>query len=111
MKLSFKSLLDTYSKAKLDELFATIVYTLVYSFFIFTTPEWQAFFKTIGYIPPLRDRLAGPLLDQCYTKTKIEVEKVIASTDHIRVVADESTNINGDRIKNVSVIVNGILYH
>ena len=65
----------------------------------------------LGYTPPSERRLRIALLDDCYTDMKNEVTKVFQASRHLRIVADESTNITNHRIQNVSVMCNQISYH
>jgi hypothetical protein len=98
------------SKHKLDTLFGMAVFTSCSSFHQFETPEWQEFFKALGYTPPNRHTLGSTILDRCYDSTKTQVTEIINTSSNIGIVADESTNISGIRIENISVIVKGTLY-
>jgi hypothetical protein len=98
------------SKHKLDTLFGMAVFTSCSSFHQFETPEWQEFFKALGYTPPHRNTLSSTILDRCYDTTKTQVTEIINTSSNISIVADESTNISGTRIENISVIVKGTSY-
>jgi hypothetical protein len=98
------------TKHKLDTLFGMAVFTSCSSFNQFETPEWQEFFKALGYTPPHRNTLSSTILDRCYDSTKTQVTDIINSSSNIGIVADESTNISGTRIENILVIVKGISY-
>jgi hypothetical protein len=77
---------------------------------MFNTLEWRAFFIALGYETPHRKTLARSILDACYKDIKAQVTTVINSSANLGIVADESTNISGTRIKNVSVIYKGASY-
>jgi hypothetical protein len=98
------------TKHKLNTLFGMAIFTSCSSFRQFETPEWQEFFKALGYTPPHRKTLSSTILDQCYDYTKTQVTDIINSSSNIGIVADESTNITGTRIENISVIVKGTSY-
>jgi hypothetical protein len=71
----------------------------------------MAFFKALGYTPPSRRVLSSTLLDESYQSVKEDVQKVFRASPQLGIVADESTNITGDRIENVSVMCKGTSYH
>jgi hypothetical protein len=54
--------------------------------------------------------LSSTLLDKYYDECKAQVTSIIKSSNNIGIIADESTNITGIRIENISVIVKGISY-
>ncbi len=97
--------------ASTDELFAMAIYTSIASFSMFTTPEWERFFKKLDYTPPNRKRLAGHLLTDCYTKIKQQVEAIADAVSHIQIVSDGSSNITKERVENISFLVGGISYY
>ena len=86
------------------------VFTSCSSFNQFETPEWQEFFKALGYTPPNRHTLSSTILDRCYDSTKTQVTDIINTSSNIGIVSDESTNISGTRIENISVVMKGISY-
>jgi hypothetical protein len=78
---------------------------------MFDTPEWGAFFTAVGFKIPNRHTIANTILDQCYTKVKDDVLDVFDSSPFLSMVSDESANIKGHRIENVSVICKGTSYN
>lgn len=56
-----------------------------------------------AYKPPSRMTIAGPLLDEVYSAIKARTDVLISSLDGINVITDESSNINTNRIANISV--------
>ena len=56
-----------------------------------------------AYKPPSRQALAEHLLDEVYTEIKAHTDTVISSIEHINISTDESTNINANRICNISI--------
>src|SRR5579859_990040 len=55
------------------------------------------------YKPPSRQALAKHLLDEVYSDIKTRTDTVISSIEHINISTDESTNINANRICNISI--------
>jgi hypothetical protein len=110
-KLVFQPASGTaFSKEKLDHLWGMAVFTSCASFRQFETSEWMAFFKALGYTPLTRQTLVSTVLDNCYETVKSDVDRIIDSSSNIGIVSDESTNISGTRIENVSVVVKGTSY-
>lgn len=109
--LDFRGKLSSVNVRELDELFGMAVYTSCSSFNTYQSEEWRAFFGKLGYKPPERHTLADSLLKRCHSKVKAEVEQVLKASPYLGLVADESSNIAGDRIENVSVICKGTAYH
>jgi hypothetical protein len=72
---------------------------------MFENPFAKKFLHTLNpaYTPPSRKTVSGPLLDSAYTFTKIQVDAIIATLPNINIVTDESSNIAGSRICNISV--------
>jgi hypothetical protein len=93
------------------DLFAMAVYTSTANFSLFETPEWKAFFTKIGFKPPNRNQLAGPLLIQTYEKLKPQVLEIATAANHIQIVSDASNTINKKKIENVSFLVDNISYY
>lgn len=56
-----------------------------------------------AYEPPNRQALSGRLLDESYDKVKARSDALMTNLDHINISTDESTNINANRIANISV--------
>ena len=78
---------------------------------MFSLEEWQDFFKAVGYIPPTRQTIATTLIDSVYTSVEADVESVLKQSPELQLVADESTDISGNQIENISIIAKGTLYH
>ena len=55
------------------------------------------------YKPPSRQRIAGPLLDKAYSKMKDKVDEYLDSFSELKVITDESSNINKAHITNISI--------
>ena len=68
-------------------------------------------FSQFGCTPPSNSRLCSTLLDDCYNSVKEEVEEVVAASQYLGPVADESTDINSNRIENISIIINKSSYY
>ena len=94
----------------INKLFAKAVYTSNCAFSLFQTNDWLEFFQALSYIPPQRKQLASPLLDEVYKEVKERVEDTWKGASQLGIVADESSNIIGDRIGNISVIHKGTSY-
>ena len=56
-----------------------------------------------AYKPPGRKAIAGPLFDSVFTMTKSRTDDMISALNLINIVTDESSNIRGSRICNISV--------
>lgn len=106
-KLSFKAV----NIKQLDTLFAKAMYTSVCSFSFFETPEWRALFQALEYQTPSQYRLQHELLDSCYLNMKEEVVTIFNASPYLGLITDESTNINNERIENMSVSCKGTTYH
>ena len=72
---------------------------------MFENPFAKKFLHALNpaYIPPSRKTISGSLLDSAYAFTKTQVEAVIVALPNINIVTDESSNIAGSRICNISV--------
>ena len=55
------------------------------------------------YKPPTVHALQTPLLDEAYKNIKSEVNKILNATYYFNIITDESTNINKERIINLSI--------
>jgi hypothetical protein len=78
---------------------------------MFSLEEWQDFFKAIDYIPLTRQTIATTLINFVYTSIEVNVKSVLKQSPKLQLVANESTDISGSRIKNISIIAKGTLYH
>ena len=94
----------------INKLFAKAVYTSNYVFSLFQTDDWMEFFQALSYVPPQRKQLATSLLDEVYKEVKERVEDTWKGASQLGIVADESSNITGNRIGNISVIHKGTSY-
>jgi hypothetical protein len=94
----------------INKLFAKAVYTSNCAFSLFQTDDWMEFFQALSYVPPQRKQLATSLLDEVYKEVKESVEDTWKGASQLGIVADESSNITGDRIGNISVIHKGTSY-
>src|SRR5437868_2323324 len=56
-----------------------------------------------AYKPPTRNAIAGPLLEESYTRLQSKVNQIISGLPLLNIVTDESTNINNTRIANISI--------
>lgn len=56
-----------------------------------------------AYQPPSRQYASGRLLDHVYREWKAKVEAVLAELSLLNIITDESTNISGARIQNISI--------
>ena len=110
-QLDFRAQLTTKSAKELDHLFGVAVFSSCCSFKMFSSEEWQDFFKAVGYIPPTRQTIATTLIDSVYTSVEADVESVLKQSPELQLVADESTDISGNQIENISIIAKGTLYH
>jgi hypothetical protein len=69
------------------------------------------FFNSLGCYPPKGTQLLTTLLDDVYIEVKKEVTANFASCEYLGIVADESSNVAGTRIENISVICDQTSYH
>lgn len=75
-------------------------------FTVFEDPFFKPFMDAVNpaYKLPSRKMLAGPLLDSVYSQIKGRSDEMIRTTSRfINVSTDESSNIKGSRICNISV--------
>src|SRR5579859_2633302 len=99
---------STMSKAEhdaLDEDFAAVCYEEGLPFSLFESPAMKRALHRLNpsYKPPSRIKIAGPLLDKAYSKTKDKVEEYLDSLSELNVITDESSDINKARIANISI--------
>jgi hypothetical protein len=74
---------------------------------MFNDDCWIQFFqKNFGYTPPYSKTISRTLLNKVYESAKIEVKAKLSLSPFLKLVIDESTNINQNRIINTSVITN-----
>jgi hypothetical protein len=98
-------LLTSDKKHEVDLKAAMWCYKSSYPFNMYESPDAQDFIHDINpaYDPPNRRALSGRLLDEVYASVKARSDTLITNLDHINVSTDESTNINANRIANISV--------
>lgn len=56
-----------------------------------------------AYKPPTRKTISNTLLTNVYDGIKVDVSTILQDLQHINIVTDESTNVNGSRILNLSI--------
>lgn len=90
-----------------DERAAEAVYASNRPFSLYDTPEFRILFSTFGYVPPTRKRLAGELLDSTFLKVQERVKALVDKwiRNGVGIISDESTNVNGNRIQNICVVL------
>jgi hypothetical protein len=92
-------------QAQADELAALMIYQAGLPFNFFEKPEVLAFLRSINsaYVPPKRSCLATTMLDTTWQAVKDKVDTEIDKEDQLNVCFDGSSNINHQRICNISV--------
>lgn len=100
--------LSAQEKHELDIAAASVCYIDAREFTLWETKTAKHFLKKLhpAYKPPSRQQIAGKLLDECYQKVKSIVDEKILSKGgrySINTITDESTNITGARISNISL--------
>ena len=98
----------TMSKAQndaLDEAFAAVCYEEGLPFSLFESPAMKRALYRLNpsYKPPSRRKIAGPLLNNAYSKMKVKVDEYLDSLSELNVITDESSNTNKARIANISI--------
>ena len=64
----------------------------------------NAFVQRFGYKSPGRDRMSETLLEEVYMDTKDKVETILKENSLLNVISDESDNVKGERILNMTVL-------
>ena len=97
--------LTVQKKKDLDMLAAMWCFLGNHPFNMFENTAGKMFLKSLNpaYKPPTRKTIAGPLLNAVYDTTKSRSDDLIADMSLINVITDESSNIRGSRICNVSI--------
>jgi len=74
-------------------------------FTVYDNPFGKKFLQTLNpaYKPPSRKLLSGQLLDSVFSVVKARTDEIIAAMPNINVTTDESSNIRGARICNISI--------
>jgi len=90
---------------KLDKIAATMIYDTGLPLSFFEHTSVKAFFRQLrpAWHPPSRDTLSESLLEDVYEDTKKEVDSYLDTQDYLNCCFDESTNIKGDRVMNLSL--------
>lgn len=74
----------------------------------FADPYMHDFITTISantYEPPSERAIGNKLLDECYDSCKLKVTAILAKQPKYHFILDESSDINDNRIINLSVVV------
>ena len=97
--------LSSTMKKALDLDAARVCYEEGLPFTLFEKPAMQRFLLRLNpaYKPPSRKQIASPLLEEAHFQLKESIDKAIRALDLLNIVTDESSNINKDRIANISV--------
>ena len=92
-------------KDLLDLDFAAVCYVDGRPFTLYETPTMKRALHRLNpaYKPPNRQAIAQRLLDNAYEETKNSTNNLILSLPSLNIVSDESNNINGARIANISI--------
>jgi Protein of unknown function (DUF 659) len=103
-KIAFPKLLD-HDKAQLDSDFANVCYVQSLPFNIYESDAMKVALNKLNpaYKPPTRQAISTHLLDSAYESLKVKVDAVIQGLHFLNVISDESTNINNNRIFNISL--------
>jgi hypothetical protein len=67
----------------------------------------MSFLRIYTFKQPKPDTLAGPLLQACYNKVKVPVQAIFDASKHLGLLIDESNDITGTRVENISVMADG----
>jgi hypothetical protein len=100
-------------KESIDLAFAKAVICSMKPYSMFESDEWEEAFRKLGYQPPSRNVIAGPLLEKLYNIVRQRVkEEILRPGNPINVVVDESTNVSNERIQNTSIVtMDGRSFH
>jgi len=92
-------------KSELDFQAAMWCFMGNHSFRMFENPFGKKFLHALNpaYKPPSRKTLSGPLLDSTYVSTQTHMNELIATMSNLNIVTDESSNIAGARICNITI--------
>jgi hypothetical protein len=92
-------------KEHLDILAAAWCYLGNFPFNMYEHPYSKKFVNVLNpaYKAPSRKSISGPLLDSVYSMVETQTDDMIAAMPNINVITDESSNIRGSRICNISV--------
>src|SRR5579859_4588757 len=103
-QINFPSLMPA-RKKELDVLAAMWCFLGNFPFNMYEHAAGKMFLKELNpaYKPPGRKTIAGPLLNSVYTMTKSRTDDMVATMNLINITMDESSNIRGSRICNISI--------
>jgi hypothetical protein len=94
------------AKEQIDLAFAKAVIASMKPFSLFESEEWIDAFAKLGYKPPWKDMIGGPLLEKIYESIRQRVkEEILKSGSLINIAVDESTNISNGRIQNTASLL------
>jgi len=82
-------------------------------FTVFDSSVHRQFLQSLNpaYKPPSRKMISGQLLDKAYSVVKRRTDDAISAIPNINVSTDESSNIRGTRVCNISVHSESGSYH
>ena len=106
--------LTSMQKHDLDLQAAMWCYMANQPFNIYENPFGRTFLRNLNpaYKAPSRNTISGPLLDEVHSNVKARTDILVSNLDRINVSTDESTNITGAKVCNVSVYSKyGSLYY
>lgn len=98
--------LNEKAQQELDDIAATVIYEGGRPLDLFNHPTMQAFIKKLNpaYRIPLPKMFAGPLLERSYHKIRNQVQAYVDKSTCLNFISDGSSNINHERINNLSVL-------
>jgi hypothetical protein len=70
----------------------------------FSSRSFRSIFAELGYELPSHDMFAGIILNECYDDVLNKVRDLVANSDSINIVTDESTNVLQERVSNLNFI-------
>jgi hypothetical protein len=93
------------SKAEKDFLCGMALFTDVRPFSTFDSTKMQRFLQALNpnYKIPSRTTIATKILDHCYTIVHQQLEKALKRIEYLNICIDETTNIQLNRIINLSI--------
>src|SRR5579859_7064256 len=103
-KIQFPSITGQ-RKKDIDILAAMWCFLGNHPFNMFENASSKMFLQVLNpaYKPPTRKTISSPLLNSVYTMNKDRTDAMIAVMDLLNIITDESSNIRGSRIWNISV--------
>src|SRR5438046_186145 len=100
-------------KKQLDLAAATVCLSNALPLGLFELDDMKHFLHLLNpaYKPPSRRAISRPLLLEAYSQTKNHVDQVLSSLSNLNIITDESTNIRGTRIVNISIHTDFVSFH